>query len=293
MSRIPFIAILIASQLLWLATAAGAFSVSEVEIGNIESRPMTKSTKLEIVTASSVASLELANDLLEITKQDAGLGSSPDPQDRLLPLITVLQTNSPICDKRSPNHIAGAEPGNFWFRNDLIPIRDGLTGFLCTPCGMQRVWLEWGPVRGSGLFGRHPEQPKNVTMRPSEDGGRMIMVRADNGNTIQETREVFMIVDGKPYVFSVHGTAHTAVRMWQSLIDQVRHPQSGGPMPACAQIYNVTTIPRSNPKGNWFNPKAEFRGFVPTRAEYDFAKEFAEIVKRGTYRVDMSGGYMT
>jgi hypothetical protein len=60
-------------------------------------------------------------------------------------------------------------------------------------------------------------------------------------------------------------------------------------MPACAQIYNVATVPRSSAKGNWFVPRAEFRGFVPTRAEYNVAKEFAEIVKRGAYRVDMSG----
>jgi hypothetical protein len=171
-------------------------------------------TKREVVPASGHALPGVPDDLLEITKQDAGLGSSPDPQDRLLPLITVLQTNSPICDKRSPTHIAGAEPGNFWFRNDLIPIRDGVTGFLCVPCGMQRVWLEWGPTRGSGLFGRHSEQPKNVIMRQSEDGGRMVMAIADSGNVIVETREVFVLVDGKPYVFSVHGTAHTAVRMW-------------------------------------------------------------------------------
>jgi hypothetical protein len=290
--RLACTAILIASQLLWLATAAGAFSVSGVEIGNIETRTSSMS-KREVVPASGNALPEVPNDLLEVTKQDAGLGSSPDQQDRLLPLILVLQTNSPICDKRSPTHIAGAEPGNFWFRNDLIPIRDWVTGFFCVPCGMQRVWLEWGPIRGSGLFGRHSEQPKNVTTRQSEDGGRMVMVRADSGNVLVETREVFILVGGKPYVFSVHGTAHTAVRMWQSLIDQVRHPQSGGPMPACAQIYNVATVPRRSAKGNWFVPRAEFRGFVATRAEYDTAKEFAEIVKRGTYRVDISGTDVT
>jgi hypothetical protein len=142
--RLLCTAILIVSQLLWLATAAGAFSVSEVEIGNIESRPMTKPTKLEIVTANSDALPAVPDDLLEITKQDAGLGASTDPADRLLPVITTLQSNSKVCDKRSPSYIPGAEPGAFHFHNDLIPIRDGVTGFICTPCGSQRSYLEWG-----------------------------------------------------------------------------------------------------------------------------------------------------
>ena len=64
-------------------------------------------------------------------------------------------------------------------------------------------------------------------------------------------------------------------------------------MPVCSQRYLVTTIARSSAKGSWFVPKVEFRGFVASRAEYDTAKEFAEIVKRGTYRIDMSGAEMT
>jgi hypothetical protein len=270
-------------------TVSGVFLFREPRPSNTGPKPMTKPTKLEIVTANSAALPDVPDDLLEITKADARLGASDDPADRLLPLITVLQTNSPICDKRSPNHIAGAEPGNFWFRNDLIPIRDGLTGFICTPCGMQRVWLEWGPTRGSGLFGRHPQQPENVTMRPSEDGGRTVMARVDNGNVIVETREVYLIVDGKPYAFSAHGSAHTPMRQWQSLMDQITHPQTGKAMPTCAMRFQIATIARSNARGNWFIPKVDFRGFVQTRAEYDTAKQFAEIVKRGTYRVEMSG----
>jgi hypothetical protein len=245
-------------------------------------------SKREIVPASGDTLPAVPDELLDITAQDAGLGSSPDPQDRLLPLITVLQSNSPICDKRSPSHIAGAEPGNFHFRNDLIPIRDGLTGFICIPCGLQRVWLEWGPTRGSGLFGRHLQQLNNLIPRQSDDGGRVNMVRPDNGNVIQEVREAFILVGGKPYVLSFHGTGHTVARMWHTMMDQVLHPKTGKPMPVCAQRYQVTTINKSNSKGSWFIPKVEFRDFVATRAEYDNAKQFVEIVKRGTYRIDMS-----
>jgi hypothetical protein len=210
----------------------------------------------------------------------------------LLSLITVLQSNSPICDKRSPSHIAGAEPGNFWFRNDLIPILDGLTGFICTPCGLVHEWLEWGPTLGSGLFGRHLQPPADVISRKNEDG-RMVMVRRDSGNALQDVREFLVLVNGKPYIFSMHGTAHTVARQWVSFMDQVRHPQTNKPMPVCSQRYLVTTIARSSAKGSWFVPKVEFRGFVASRAEYDTAKEFAEIVKRGTYRIDMSGAEMT
>jgi hypothetical protein len=131
--------------------------------------------KAAVVPLPGAPTPSVPDELLDVTAQDAGLGVSRDPADLILPLITVLQQNSPQCEKRDPAYINGAEPSCFWFRNDLIPIRDGVAGFICIPCDMDTVWLEWGPTRGSGLLGRHLEQPTDVEVRDNP--------RVANGNS--------------------------------------------------------------------------------------------------------------
>jgi hypothetical protein len=249
---------------------------------------MTKQTKPDggaLVPSSSGALPAVPDELLEITKHDAGDGLSHDPADQLLPLVVVLQQNSPQCNKRLPEHIDGAEAGRFWFRNDVIPIRDE---FDCIRCGSEHVWLEWGPMRGSGLFGRYLQKPDNLVQRKSEENGRLEWIRPDNKHVIQETREAYLLIDGKPYVLSFHGSGHTIARQWESRLHQTLHPETKREMPAYSQVYHLSTFADSNSKGDWFSVKVDFSGFVQSREEYDRAKEFAQVIKRGTYRIEMN-----
>ena len=68
---------------------------------------------------------ELPAELLVDTEKDAGMGVSFKQEDQLLPLIYILQSGSPAVDKRGDNYIDGAEPGDFWLRNALDPIKNG------------------------------------------------------------------------------------------------------------------------------------------------------------------------
>src|SRR5215475_6563307 len=101
--------------------------------------------------------LMVPDDLLEATEADAGAGVSFKQEDQLLPLIYILQSNSPAVEKRSEAYIEGAEPGHFWMRNSIIPIRDGVLGIEVIPCEMMRTWIEWLPNR-QGFVARHDEQ---------------------------------------------------------------------------------------------------------------------------------------
>ena len=220
----------------------------------------------------------IPDDMLEITAQDAGLGVSTDPDDQILPLITVLQTNSPITDKRSTDYIAGAEAGAFWFRGDLIPIRDGVIGFDAIPCGMLTVWNEWGPTRGSGLFGRHPKQPDDVELRANqEDGGKRPQLIRRNGNVVQQAREFYLLVDGKPYCLPFHGTGHTTAKRWQAYMAQLRHPKTNGVLPSYTHRYLLTTTSQNNALGRWFGVKFEDRGAV-SLPEFQAARALHAII---------------
>src|SRR5215467_3004443 len=127
---------------------------------------------------------ELPVELLEETAKDAGMGVSFKPEDQLLPLIYVLQTNSPAVDKRGDSYIEGAEAGDFWLRNALDPIKNGEEGIVVIPCEMQRTWIEWLPNR-QGFVARHDAPPidmKTSIVRGDDGRERQVLVRGDNGN---------------------------------------------------------------------------------------------------------------
>ena len=226
-------------------------------------------------------------DLMDATEADAGAGVSFKQEDQLLPLIYILQSNSPATEKRGEAYIEGAEPGHFWMRNALNPIRDGVLGIDVIPCEMVRTWIEWLPNR-QGFVARHDESPADMIERVvKDDSGRekMILVRSGNGNIIQDTREFFLLCDTHPFVLPCTGTKHTFARQWQTMFHQFHHPKTGGVMPAFSRKYNISTVPMSNAIGKWFGLKFQDRGFV-TKPEYDAAKAFYKAVKSGEKRAE-------
>lgn len=232
--------------------------------------------------------LVVPDELLDITEQDAGMGVSFKAEDQLLPLIYVLQTNSPIVDKRGDVFIEGAEPGHFWLRNSLQPIRDGIQGISAIPCEMNRTWIEWMPNRG-GFVARHEKPPQDmITQMVRGDDGREkpVLVRDGTGNIIQDTREFYILVDGSwPYVLPCTGTKHTFARQWETMFHQFKHPKTNKVMPAFSRRYKLTTVPQSNALGKWFGLKFEDQGFV-SKAEYDGAREFSLAVKKGEKKAE-------
>lgn len=230
---------------------------------------------------------ELPAELLEAAEKDAGMGISFKPEDQLLPLIYVLQTNSPICDKRGENHIDGAEPGHFWLRNSLIPIQDGEEGIIAIPCEMQRTWIEWLPNR-QGFVQRHDVPPRDMkTSVIRDDSGRekQVLVRGENGNILQDTREFFLLVDAQPYVLPCTGTKHTFARQWNTFYKQFKHPKTGDFLPSFSRKYRLTTVPASNAIGKWFGLKFQDEGFV-SKAEYDAAKALCVAVRKGEKKAE-------
>jgi hypothetical protein len=104
---------------------------------------------------------------------------------------------------------------------------------------------------------------------------------------VQQAREFYILVDGKPYVLSFHGSGHTTARKWQSHFYQFKHPKTGDILPSYARKYLLTTVAQSNALGRWFGVKFEDRGFV-SKAEYEVARELHKIIARGAYRVELS-----
>jgi hypothetical protein len=65
---------------------------------------------------------QLPAEWLDEATRDAGLGVSDKAEDLLVPTLTVLQQNSPQCDKRGSKYVPDAEAGDFYLRTSLTPI---------------------------------------------------------------------------------------------------------------------------------------------------------------------------
>jgi hypothetical protein len=271
-----------------------ARSGEEDETGIVMAKSSTSAASATPQTVEQPTTTNLVpEDLMARTKADVGRAVSFKPEDQLIPLIYVLQTNSPIVDRRAASYIEEAEPGHFWLRGAIQPIKDGEEGIEVIPCGMQHTWIEWLPQR-QGFVTRHPEMPKDTETRSvrGDDGReRQTLVRRGNGNYLQDTREFFILVNGFPYVLPCTGTKHSFARAWQSYYHQFRHPETNGVMPAFSRKYRLVTVPQSNAQGKWFGIKFEDLGWV-SLAEYNAASAFNESVEKGEKKAEapMAGG---
>jgi hypothetical protein len=226
-------------------------------------------------------------DMLDTLDADSGMGVSFKQEDQLLPLIYILQSNSPAVDKRGEAYIEGAEAGHFWMRNSITPIADGEEGIDVIPCEMVRSWIEWLPNR-QGFVARHDAPPADTMEKMvKDDSGRekAVLVR-QNGNIIQDTREFFLLCNGRPFVLPCTGTKHTFARQWQTMFHQFTNPKTGSILPAFAHKYKLTTVPMSNAIGKWFGIKFQDLGLIDFATEYEPAKAFYKAVKAGEKRAE-------
>ena len=226
------------------------------------------------------SSLPLPAELADITVADVGKGVSTKAEDAIVPLVTVLQSNSPQCDRRGPEYLANAEAGKFWVRGNVEPVRDEL---VVIPCAMARAWMEWLPDR-QGYVARHEEEPEDIAIKPGEGNSRRPVLVRRSGNVVQDTRELSLLVDDQPYMLPCASTFHQFAREWQSWFRQFVHPQTRKPLPSFARRYKLVTVPKTNAMGKWFMPKFIDLGWVD-KAEYANARAFNEFVEQGRQRI--------
>jgi hypothetical protein len=196
-------------------------------------------------------------------------------------MIYVLQQMSPSIDKRGDNYIEGAEAGDFWLRNSLKPIHNGEEGIIAIPVDMLHTWIEWLPNRG-GFVARHDAPPADMVAKTirGDDGREKDVLMRGNGNLIVETRELYIMVDGDPYVFPCSSTKHTFAKSWQTMWHRFKHPKTGKIMPAFARKYRLVTVPTSNALGKWFGLKFEDVG-ESTLAELKAGIAFSDAIVKG------------
>jgi hypothetical protein len=242
-----------------------------------------KMAKNEVATTAGnneVVNLEIDALLTEF----AGAGTSSDAAHNTIPLVYVLQSNSPQVNKRGDAYLPDAEPGDLWFRNAEKPIVNGTEGVIFQPVHFAWAWVEWRPNR-QGFVAAHGERPadaKHQQLDPNDD--RLSWVRS-NGNIVVETAYVYGLVNCEtPYVIPLSSSGFSVARNWNTLARARKH--NGKTPPLFATKYRLSTAYRSSDKGDWFVLSVAIDEGFPTKEQMLSGLEFYKSVSSGEKKAE-------
>lgn len=222
-------------------------------------------------------------------EKDVGKGVSTAQEDNLVPLIYVLQAQSPQVNKRNAAYIEGAEASDIWLRNAPDPIVKGDIGILFQPCFFSKDWGEWVPRdSGGGFVARHLELPQDAKKIEDPKNPNRVKYVRPNGNEIVEARHhVGYVITNNgplPYVISLSGSGHTVSRQWMFMMNGAQ--VDGQKAPSFAKLYKLTTKERSNASGTWFTLDVKDAGWVSSEADYQRGLELHDAFVKGEKKAE-------
>ena len=248
---------------------------------------MARTSKSKEVAVPSVKAVEgaIPSILAERMARDAGKGVSKDQSDNMVPLIYILQAQSPQVMKRNPQYIQGAEAGSIWLRGVGSPVVNGEEGILFQPCFFSKDWVEWIPRdAGGGFVGRHPILPDDAKNVGDPRNPNRLNYMRPNGNQLRETRYHAGLVHGRgapmPFVIPMSSSGHTTSRSWMFLMNSKQLP-NGGTAPSFAQLFRLKTKLRTNAQGEWYAWDVEDAGWVNSIKDYEMGHALHEAFDMG------------
>jgi hypothetical protein len=245
---------------------------------------VTKTEELTQVPAeviSTPSGVTAPASLSDIMDEDYGKGLSTLQEDNIVPLVYILQAQSPQTMRSEPEYIDGACAGDIWLRNSGMPPAPGDGGIVVQPCAFSKDWVEWRPNRG-GFVTRHETRPPDAREVPDpkdETGVKMLWLRK-NGNYLVETRYHYVLINGRPFVIPMSSTGHTVSRTWMALMNGFKDAR-GRAAPSWSRLYHLTTVPKRNDQGTWYTWRIEDLGWVHSREAYLAGRQLYDEVSAG------------
>lgn len=192
-----------------------------------------------------------------------GATASSDVSDNLIPMVAVLQKNSPQVEKRGASYVKGSEPGDIYIKNLPNPVVKGEEGFIFQPCYFEKGTVEWLPRNKGGGGGggfiamykdKMPGEIAGSKQAPHpEDSSKKIWLSKD-GNLLVETRYYggFIIEEEGPMpaVIPFASSGHTVAKNWNMLMR--RKTYEGQPVDMCVIYYRFTTLLREKGPNSWY-----------------------------------------
>lgn len=289
----------------------------------------TKNKEKDVEEQTAVVAAEqTAGTALEVIDygDDAGLGMEDIGSDEIkIPLLRVLQANSPQCDESDGKHIIGAKPGMI-LNTSTGEIYDGKVGLVMIPCEREHKYIEYRPrmVNGGGFIGaREPDDAliRDLIAKQGKFGklsngvtDRDGQGNALNGTEIQQTFSLYAIL------VAANGTefralvpfASTQIPIYQGFVgrmDGIKYEGPNGKVrpPAWAHRWRLITTPQSNKKGKFFGwnislevKKADGSDDEPIKSRqkltarlYLEGRAFYDLIKAGKAQADHAADAVT
>lgn len=246
-------------------------------------------TKQQLTTVKGGA---VTKSVMDAAAKYAGKGISDRQEDNIVPLVYLLQSNSPQTQKGAEKYLKGATGGAIWLRNapEGANVFDGEEGIVFQPCHFSVCWIEWLPNRG-GFVARHASRPEAAALVDveREDGTIAKRWEMPNGNVVAESREYAGFVyagedadraDDMAYTIPFGGTNLTVAKQFMTSMRNEKLP-NGDRAPLFANKYLIKTKLRSRGKFNWFVYEIDKVGPVETVEEIERGNALADAFSTG------------
>lgn len=235
---------------------------------------------------------------------DAGDGAHDLGRDDIqIPLLVILQANSPFAKRSDPKYITDAAEGMIMnsVTHDLYSGDRETGGVLVIPCAYERKHVEWVPRdAGGGFVMAHPITEGIIRQCTRNENNRDAL---PNGNEIIDTAYHFVLLldpadptNFTPIVIPMARTQLKVSRRWNTLIKDTRLTLPNRKKiqpPWYATRWRLFTVGETNDQYSWCNWGVEFDGIVTDKVLYEAGKAFREEVLSGRAKpIEADGEWM-
>jgi hypothetical protein len=186
----------------------------------------------------------------------------PDLSPRVR-LSKLLQALSPAVAPGSPWPDAKAGDFLMAFDDDSEQLFPRIPGVTFLPVVSIEKAVEWTPERGSrsAPVEHHDFVPADAEW--IDVGGRKACIRSSNGNRIEKTVFVHMLVGGFKTTFSLSSTAYNIGQSFSRDADKVRVTIDDEVVRVCGALWRMTSeLERNQRSQTWFAPRFEKLGVL-------------------------------
>lgn len=257
-----------------------------------------KNALLLAIQAATMAGTDVAekkDQLPAVVDLEADSGSGFEQADAdafTIPMLRVLQTNSPQCDEDQAEYIEGARAGMF-YNTATHEVYDGKEGLRIIVCDYERQFIQWGPRdAGGGLVAIHTPAEAATIATTKNDKGKDIV----NGtqDSLEDTRKHPVIVlhgdNVFPAMMALSSTQIKKSKQIMSVMSNFKLDGKNGKFtpPMYYHLWDITTVSEENAKGSWKGIKFERVQDENTASNaelYTMAKEFQKQIRAGEVKV--------
>lgn len=208
--------------------------------------------------------------------------------DFLVPLIQVLQSNSPQVLEGGQDYVEGAKAGLLY--NNVTHQCQKVIDVI--PVMRERVFIEWVPRDdGGGLVDVH-KPGSDVVLASKPDDDKPLLLISPDGNHLVDTRRFYCLVRYEDRwtnaVLPFSSTNIQVAKRWYTIMSENTFIDDAGNTrvyPLFSNLCQMTTRMRQNDKGSWYVFDPSVLGRVEDKPTIDLALKFRDALAQGVVTV--------